>query len=191
MSGTAAGAIKKHLPLTAHIKKYSRIAKNGCWLWLRGLSDDGYGKFRYKGNYHSAARWSYLAFVGKIPAGLIVLHNCDNPRCVNPSHLRIGTHKDNRKDFMERNPNAFRIMRANIKCANDTLTPEQRKQYAKMGGEAMWAKRPLPHQRKNMGVRNFWNSMSKKERAEFVKQRTIKIIAGHRRNRNISFGANS
>jgi hypothetical protein len=180
---------KRRLPLKLHIKKYSRIAKNGCWLWLRAVSNDGYGKFRYKGEYHSAARWAYLAFVGKIPVGLIVLHNCDNPRCVNPLHLRLGTHKDNRRDFMERNPRAFQIMRANMKCANNSLTLKQRQRYAKMGGQAMWAKRPLPHQRKNIGVRSFWNSMSKKERAKFIKWRTTRIIAGHKRNGHHLFGA--
>ena len=53
-----------------------------------------------------AHRFAYEAFVERIPDGMIVLHSCDNPPCVNPSHLRIGTHKENSGDMVQKNRQA-------------------------------------------------------------------------------------
>lgn len=68
---------------------------------------NGYGKIRM-GTYSSwwipAHRASFQIHIGPIPKDLFVLHNCDNPSCVNPEHLRIGTAKDNAQDKELRNP---------------------------------------------------------------------------------------
>lgn len=55
----------------------------------------GYGLLRYKTKMILAHRASWLIHKGEIPEGMLVLHHCDNPICVNPAHLYLGTHKDN------------------------------------------------------------------------------------------------
>lgn len=72
----------------------------GCWNWQRSLSDKGYGQIGIGGTKSERAnRASYRSFTGTIPDGMHVLHSCDNPKCVNPDHLFLGTHQDNLVDM--------------------------------------------------------------------------------------------
>ena len=72
---------------------------SGCWLWEGALSKEGgYGAAWGKGKCIRAHRLSYLTFVGPIPEGLVIMHKCDTPSCVNPGHLRAGTASDNMRD---------------------------------------------------------------------------------------------
>jgi hypothetical protein len=70
----------------------------GCWLWEKSLYPNGYGQINVAGKGMGAHRASWAAFKGAIPKGLMVLHRCDNPCCVNPAHLFLGTHQDNMDD---------------------------------------------------------------------------------------------
>lgn len=70
-----------------------------CWLWLGSKSGGGYGQFFLNGSKTGAHRASYILHYGPIPDGLDVLHTCDVPLCVNPAHLRLGTHTDNMHDM--------------------------------------------------------------------------------------------
>ncbi|MCK9416834.1 HNH endonuclease [Candidatus Dojkabacteria bacterium] len=73
--------------------------KNECWEWLAAKTNGGYGQICGLGLTH---RVSYKFFVGPIPKGLFVLHKCDNPSCVNPNHLFLGTQRDNMQDMSKK-----------------------------------------------------------------------------------------
>lgn len=78
-------------------KGFSRLIRKtrGCWIWI-GDQFHPYGYGEFHGKY--AHRESWRIFVGPIPHGLWVLHSCDNPGCVRPSHLWLGTSLDNNAD---------------------------------------------------------------------------------------------
>jgi hypothetical protein len=80
---------------------------SGCWPWTRGRDKDGYGKLAY-GSMHNrkhvrAHRVVWELFYGEIIPGHWVLHRCDNPPCVNPMHLWLGTPSQNTRDCLSKN----------------------------------------------------------------------------------------
>lgn len=78
-----------------------RRDRNGCWCWTSALDGSGYGLLNVEGSVRRAHRLSYAHFIGSIPNGICVLHDCpggDNPACVNPDHLWLGTRGDNNTD---------------------------------------------------------------------------------------------
>ena len=70
---------------------------NSCWIWTAGTNQKGYGQIKVNGKTKAAHRISYMIYKGEI-GDLYVCHTCDNPPCINPDHLWLGTCKDNHQD---------------------------------------------------------------------------------------------
>ncbi len=75
---------------------------SGCWLWEGATGSDGYGRVRRQGTTYSSHRFAYELFKGPIPDDLCVMHRCDVPLCVNPTHLVLGTKADNSRDMLRK-----------------------------------------------------------------------------------------
>src|SRR5882672_8186088 len=89
-----------------------------CWEWQGSRDKDGYG-ISTPGRAH---RKSYEKFIGPIPEKLCVLHRCDNPPCINPDHLFVGTHKDNKTDCMTKGRHAYGEQIGNSKLTENQVT---------------------------------------------------------------------
>lgn len=111
------------------IKRFwSNVKKTrGCWWWVGAKFSNGYGRF-WASKEYLAHRASWLLINGSVPKGLHVLHHCDNPSCVRPEHLFLGTQKDNMIDMRIKgrgDKHHYRKMRENW-----SNNPNRRKEQA-------------------------------------------------------------
>lgn len=98
----------------------------GCWNWKRAVNKQGYGIVRSHGGSTAASvhRVSWIIWNGPIEGRLCVLHQCDNKRCCNPSHLRLGTHKENSREAVQRGRQKVKVTKEiaqEILNSNETM----------------------------------------------------------------------
>lgn len=98
------------LPVEATFRYFvsdNPMPESGCWIWPGRVNDAGYGVFECGGRKnrtrHRAHVVSYEIHIGKVIPGLVVRHECDNPPCVRPDHLLLGTQLENIQDTVSRN----------------------------------------------------------------------------------------
>lgn len=84
--------------LKARLFNRARLAESGCWIWVGSKDASGYGLMSVNGKTARAHRISCGAFNGQVPDGMVVRHSCDNPSCINPAHLGVGTQQQNVAD---------------------------------------------------------------------------------------------
>lgn len=112
-----------------------------CWEWLGVIRPDGYGQ--YGKPKRMAHRLSWEHHRGPIPDGMNVCHRCDNPPCVNPDHLFLGTQADNLKDMTEKGRRAKPYDRHGEKNPKATMTRETAELIRKL----YWTDRTRPKQK--------------------------------------------
>lgn len=78
------------------------LRTEGCWLYQGFITETGYGRLKFDGAYQYAHRVSYQMYCGPIADGSCICHHCDNPCCVNPKHLFLGSRGDNVRDMDEK-----------------------------------------------------------------------------------------
>jgi hypothetical protein len=117
--------------------KVRKVGDDDCWLWTASVAGRGYGQIKVPGERRQmyAHRLSYEIHKGPVPAGLGVLHQCDNPRCVNPKHLFLGTKGDNAQDMQRKGRHLYgeknaehRLTEADVEAIFDALdegTPQR------------------------------------------------------------------
>ena len=108
-TGSTKGTNHNHAPLAERLMR--RVAVSGnCWEWTGGgRAGRGYGLIQEGGKGSRMLlthRVSYEIHCGPIPSGLVVMHTCDNPACVNPGHLKLGTQADNAQDMITKGRHA-------------------------------------------------------------------------------------
>ena len=128
-----------------------------CWEWMGTIMiRGGYGQFQHMRNgirtRYRAHRVSWELHNGPIPKGLLVLHHCDNPPCVNPNHLFLGTPKDNTHDMIRKGRMPRGSARPRTKLTED-IVRDMRSKYANGGilgrelaeeyGVTQWAVFPI------------------------------------------------
>lgn len=104
--------------------KVHRQGPQGCWLWMGKPAGDGYGRIQITrngvGRSHRAHRIAYLLTHGHLDRNKLVCHTCDDPMCVNPGHLFLGTEKDNMRDKMRKGRHRAGV---GVKNGNARLCP--------------------------------------------------------------------
>lgn len=134
------GHAGKSPPLTPEERfwaKVDRSAPDGCWNWIASRNKKGYGHFCFDNRVYQAHRFCYAMHYGSIPDGMYICHHCDNPSCVRPEHLFLGTHEDNTKDMIEKgrhlSPSRPKGELNGFSSLTDTQVMEIRHRYAQGG----------------------------------------------------------
>lgn len=85
------------------IRFWDNVVKTpNCWYWVGCKNSNGYGNIRINYKIYLTHRLSYFIYFGDIPENMCVCHTCDNPSCVNPAHLWVGSRSENTRDMIKK-----------------------------------------------------------------------------------------
>lgn len=126
-------------------KRTQKKSDDECWKWIGTVNPDGYGNPKIRllsGRFRSvsAHRLSYALFRGKISKRMCVCHTCDNPSCVNPAHLWLGTHQEN---IADRDRKGRHVPSPGSKHGNSKLTEDQVLEIRRLYSTGDWTQRKL------------------------------------------------
>lgn len=139
---------------------WSRVSKaphsKGCWEWQGQTDKGGYGTISINDRNKRAHRMSYELAYGELPAELDVLHTCDNPTCVNPSHLFLGTDVDNMRDKVAKDRQCKGESHGMSKLTEEQVLEIRRryKRYAKVDNTVTLAREFGVHQSRIFDIVN-------------------------------------
>ena len=102
------------------------IDHGGCWIWTGCRAGNGYGALKVNQRQYGAHQYAYLLFRGPLSDGAMVCHHCDNPLCVNPQHLFLGTALDNVRDMFSKGRQPIRRGSAACSKLNESQVLEIR-----------------------------------------------------------------
>lgn len=85
-------------PLNERLDAGYVVSQSGCWIWVKGKNQYGYGLIYAKPKKRLVTHLMYERYKGPIQSGMIIMHTCDTPECCNPDHLISGTQRDNMRD---------------------------------------------------------------------------------------------
>lgn len=126
--------------MNAEARFWSKIAISGfdrCWYWAAGMHQKGYGQVWYRGKFNKAHRVMYELENGPIPEGMQVLHSCDNPGCVNPDHLWVGTNLDNRRDSLRKKRHNYGERHGNARLTDQKVLEIRRRSEGARNAQAL------------------------------------------------------
>lgn len=131
---------------------WSKVDKSGeCWIWTASTRGNGRPNFYFRGKCTTAHRVSWILANGEIPDGLQVLHNCpggDNPLCVNPDHLFLGTVSDNVKDMYAKKRSWFDRCPEEARRVCSVREPQKQVRGEEVGGSKLTADKVREARRK-------------------------------------------
>jgi hypothetical protein len=120
------------LPVLDRLTRRIFVDENNCWNFTGYRNPYGYGNIRIDGKTKLAHRAMWEEVFGEIPAGMYACHKCDNPACINPDHLFLGTNLDNVRD-MKNKGRERHVCACGEKCVTSKLTLEDVEKIRSLG----------------------------------------------------------